>query len=98
MTNNSLENCELYVGIDFSNHNRVNELLNDGKYEAFILYPDANSIKLNTQKLPSDKIPLIFIIDSTWPCSIKMLRVSRNLHNLKKITQLSHIKPNCFLV
>ena len=65
MTNNSLENCELYVGIDFTNHKRVNELLNDDNYESFILYPDLNSIKLNTQKLPTEKKALIFIIDST---------------------------------
>ena len=97
MTNNSLENCELHVGIDFSNHNRVNELLNDEKYEAFILYPDTNNIKLNTQKLPSDKIPLIFIIDSTWPCSKKMLRLSTNLHNLKKVS-FEHDKSSQFKI
>jgi DTW domain-containing protein YfiP len=49
MTNNSLENCELYVGIDFTNHKRVNELLDDKTYEPYILYPDVDSIKLNTQ-------------------------------------------------
>ncbi len=97
MTNNSLENCELHVGIDFSNHHRVNELLNDEKYEAFVLYPDTNSIKLNTQKLPSDKIPLIFIIDSTWPCSKKMLRVSTNLQNLRKIS-FEHDKSSQFKI
>ena len=97
MTNNSLENCELYVGIDFSNHNRVNELLNDEKYEAFVLYPDINSIKLNTQKLPNDKIPLIFIIYSTWPCSKKMLRVSTNLQKLRKVS-FEHTKSSQFKI
>ena len=97
MTNNSLENCELYVGIDFSEHKRVKELLNDDKYEAFVLYPDINSIKLNTQKLPNDKIPLIFIIDSTWPCSKKMLRVSTNLQNLKKVS-FEHTKSSQFKI
>ena len=97
MTNNSLENCELYVGIDFSEHKRVNELLNDDKYEAFVLYPDINSIKLNTQKLQTNKIPLIFIIDSTWPCSKKMLRVSTNLQNLKKVG-FEHTKSSQFKI
>ncbi|MDD2896652.1 MAG: DTW domain-containing protein [Aliarcobacter sp.] len=97
MTNNSLENCELYVGIDFSNHSRVNELLNDENYEAYILYPDENSIKLNTQKLPSEKKALVFIIDSTWPCSKKMLRLSKNLHNLKKVS-FEHDKSSQFKI
>ena len=97
MTNNSLENCELYVGIDFTNHKRVNELLNNKTYEAFILYPDVNSIKLNTQKLPNEKKALIFIIDSTWPCSKKILRLSTNLHNLRKVS-FEHNKSSQFKI
>ena len=97
MTNNSLENCELHVGIDFTNHKRVNELLNDKNYEPYVLYPDINSIKLNTQKLPSEKKALVFIIDSTWPCSKKMLRLSTNLQNLKKIS-FEHDKSSQFKI
>ena len=97
MTNNSLENCELYVGIDFTEHKRVNELLNDKTYEPYILYPDINSIKLNTQKLPNEKKSLIFIIDSTWPCSKKILRLSKNLHNLKKVS-FEHDKSSQFKI
>ena len=97
MTNNSLQNCELYIGIDFTNHKRVNELLNDKNYEPYVLYPDINSIKLNTQKLPSEKKSLVFIIDSTWPCSKKMLRLSTNLQNLKKIS-FEHDKSSQFKI
>ena len=97
ITNNSLQNCEVYVGIDFTNHNRVNELLNDTTYQAFILYPDVNSIKLNTQKLPNEKKVLIFIIDSTWPCSKKILRLSTNLHNLRKVS-FEHDKSSQFKI
>ena len=97
ITNKSLQNCEVYVGIDFTNHNRVNELLNDTTYQAFILYPDINSIKLNTQKLPNEKKALIFIIDSTWPCSKKILRLSKNLHDLRKIS-FEHNKSSQFKI
>jgi DTW domain-containing protein YfiP len=97
MTNNSLKNSELYVGVDFSNHTRVNELLNDKSYEAYILYPGVDSIKLNTQKLPSEKKALIFIIDSTWPCSKKMLRLSSNLHGLNKVS-FEHDKSSQFKI
>ena len=97
MTNNSLDNCELHVGIDFTNHKRVNELLNDKNYEPYVLYPDSNSIKLNTQKLPCEKKSLVFIIDSTWPCSKKMLRLSKNLQNLKKIS-FEHDKSSQFKI
>jgi len=97
MTNNSLNNCELHIGIDFTNHKRVNELLNDKSYEPYILYPDKNSIRLNTQSIPNEKKSLIFIIDSTWPCSKKMLRLSKNLHNLKKVS-FEHNKSSQFKI
>jgi len=86
MTNNSLKNCEVHIGIDFTNHKRINELINHEDYEAYLLYPSEDSIKLNTENLPSKKKPLIFILDSTWPCSRKMLRLSTNLQKLKKIS------------
>ena len=97
MTNNSLENCELHVGIDFTKNNRVNELLNNPSYEPYVLYPDVNSIKLNTQALTSEKTALVFIIDSTWPCSKKILRLSKNLQNLKKIS-FDHDKSSQFKI
>ena len=97
MTNNSLENCELHVGIDFTNHKRVNELLSDENYTPYVLYPDINSIKLNVQKLPNKKSSLIFIIDSTWPCSKKMLRLSKNLQNLQKVS-FEHDKSSQFKI
>jgi DTW domain-containing protein YfiP len=97
MTNNSLKNCELHVGIDFTNHKRVNELLNNNDYEPYVLYPDINSIKLNTQKLSSEKKSLVIIIDSTWPCSKKILRLSKNLQNLRKIS-FEHNKSSQFKI
>ena len=97
MTNNSLENCELHVGIDFTKNKRVNELLNNPTYEPYVLYPDVNSIKLNTQALTSEKTALVFIIDSTWPCSKKILRLSKNLQNLKKIS-FDHDKSSQFKI
>lgn len=86
MTRNSLKNSEILIGIDFTKNKRVNELINNNEYEAYLLYPGEDSIKLNTEYLPSNKKPLIFILDSTWPCSKKMLRSSKNLQELKKIS------------
>jgi len=90
ITRNSLTNSEVLIGIDFTNNKRVNELINGGDYEPYLLYPHENSIKLNTEALPSNKKPVIFILDSTWACSKKMLRTSKNLQNLKKISFLNN--------
>ena len=97
LTNNSLENCELHIGIDFTNNKRINSLIEDEDYESFVLYPDENAIKLNEEKLSTKKNSLIFIIDSTWPCSKKILRLSKNLALLPKLSFV-HNKSSQFMI
>lgn len=97
LTNNSIENCELHVGIDFSNNRRINALINSEKYEPFVLYPSKHAIKLNEEKIGLKKNALIFIIDSTWPCSKKILRLSKNLSSLKKVS-FTHDKSSIFTI
>lgn len=86
LTNLSLKNSEVHIGIDFTNHKRVNELINNPNLNSYVLYPGDESIELNTQKIDEDKQSVIFIIDSTWPCSKKMLRLSENLQKLPKVS------------
>jgi DTW domain-containing protein YfiP len=97
MTKNSIKNCELFIGIDFSEHNRVNELINNKNYEPYLLYPGNDSICINTQTLSKEKNKLIFIIDSTWACSKKVLKLNKNLHALKKIS-FKHDKTSNFRI
>jgi len=97
LTNNSLKNCELHIGIDFTNNKRINSLIEDINYESFVLYPDDNAIKLNEEKLSTKKNSLIFIIDSTWPCSKKILRLSKNLALLPKLSFV-HNKSSQFMI
>lgn len=97
LTNNSLENCEIHIGIDFTNNDRINSLIKNEEYESFVLYPDKNAIKLNEDKLSTKKKSLIFIIDSTWPCSKKILRLSRNLSTLRKVSFV-HNKSSQFMI
>jgi DTW domain-containing protein YfiP len=85
-TNKSLLNSTMFIGINFSKHKQINQILNDEKNECFILYPDKNSIKLNTQSIKTNKNIVLFIIDSTWPCSKKILRQSINLKNLNRVS------------
>lgn len=85
-TNKSLNNSEIFIGINFTNHVKINEILNDNENECYILYPGQDSIKLNEEKINTEKNIVLFIIDSTWACSKKMLRESKNLDNLKRVS------------
>jgi len=87
LTHISLKNSDLFVGVDFSNDNRVNMLLTDPKNYCVILFPSESSICINEEKLKlDDKQLVVFIIDATWDSAKPMIRLSNNLHKLPKIS------------
>ncbi|WP_262910033.1 tRNA-uridine aminocarboxypropyltransferase [Tenacibaculum piscium] len=97
MTNLQLENSEIIVGVDFTNNKRVNEILNNEKNSSFLLYPGEDTFNLSVRK--SSEIisfmgnnPHIFILDGTWPCARKMLKLSKNLQKLKRVSFDNKIK------
>ena len=96
LTHISLKNSDLFVGVDFSNHNRVNMLLTDPKNYCVILFPSESSICINEEKLKlDDKQLVVFIIDATWDSAKPMLRLSNNLHKLPKIS-FTHTKTSTY--
>ena len=88
LTHLSLKNSEVFIGIDFTNHERVNEIINS--YNSFVLYPSEDAINISKtdprDNVSKDKKMAVFIIDSTWSCSKSMLKKSKNLQNLKSIS------------
>ncbi len=97
MTKLQLENSEIIVGVDFTNNNRVNEILIDEKNCPFLLYPGKDNFNLSKGK--SSEInsfmgnnPYIFLLDGTWPCARKMLKLSKNLQKLKRVSFDNKIK------
>lgn len=98
LTHLSLPNSELYIEVDFSEHAAINALIEDNNNLCYVLYPGKKSINLNTRKIENQgKQIVIFIIDSTWACSVKMLRVSRNLQTLPRVS-FTHSKTSQFLI
>ena len=97
-THLSLPNSEIFIGIDFSDHKKINSIIDDTKNSCYILYPDKNSINLNKQNIKEqNRSTVIFIIDSTWACSVKILRVSKNLHSLPRVS-FEHTKSSAFKI
>ncbi|NOQ29740.1 MAG: DTW domain-containing protein [Helicobacteraceae bacterium] len=79
-TNLSLKNCTIFIDVDFSKHKKINSILNEPNNNCFILYPSTDAINLNENSIQNkNKKNVIFIIDSTWACSKKILRLSKNL-------------------
>jgi len=85
-TNLTLKNSELFIGIDFSTHNKINEIIKT--HHSFILYPSVDAIDISTQNPAKDidKNMAIFIIDSTWSCAKQIFEKSQNLKDLKHLS------------
>lgn len=88
MTHLSLPHSHLFIGIDFSEHAALNALLNASEYTPYILYPDTQAHNLSTETLTLKEgtRPLFILIDSTWACSKKIMKLSSNLHHLPRVS------------
>ncbi len=97
----ALSNSEIFMGLDFSTHPNIQDLLFDEKYNPFILYPGKTSKDIsvyNPEQLSKNgKIPLVFVIDGTWKAAKKMMKMSQNLHDLPRISILPK-EPSRFLI
>jgi DTW domain-containing protein YfiP len=84
-THQSLPNSELFVGIDFSDHKRINEII--ATHESYILFPSQNALNVtHTNPKTSQKNLAIFLIDSTWSCAKPIFNKSKNLQNLQHMS------------
>jgi len=97
-THLSLKNSQIFVGIDFNEHKIINNILKDKSKNSFVLYPGEDSVNLTKHSIKEkNKTNVIFIIDSTWPCSKKILAVSKNIQALPKIS-FTHNKISNFKI
>ena len=87
-THQSLPNSELFIGVDFSQHKRINEIIKE--YQSFILFPSKEALNLTSQDpkelFSKEKKQAIFVIDSTWACTKKMFHESVNLQSLPHVS------------
>jgi DTW domain-containing protein YfiP len=88
-----LQNSKLLVGIDFTASIEVNALINDPNNDCFVLYPGPQSLNISDPEFYSHighkktaKTFIVFLIDGTWPCAKKMMRLSKNLNTLPRLT------------
>lgn len=85
-----LKGSELIEGVDFSNHTRVNEILNDSRYHCMMIYPKDQALDLSDsqwknyedQLFVKEKQLVLFVVDGTWSTAKKTVKQSQNLQNL----------------
>ncbi len=78
-----LENSKIIVGVGFDENPEFKALLNDKDYESLVLYPGEKSLNLSDDQVSlSSKKKQIFVIDGTWACAKKMMKLTTALHHL----------------
>ncbi len=90
-----LPGSKIIVGIDFTQNEELNSLLKDPSYFPMLMYPGDDVYTAKSEKLHSQlkgRIPLIIIIDSTWFCSKKMIKLSNNINCLPRLSFYSSYK------
>jgi DTW domain-containing protein YfiP len=88
LTHASLTNSEVLWDLDFTHHPRVNQLINDPANYCVLLYPGEAKNLSAGEFLPQDlkhKQLVVFLLDGTWACAKKMLKLSSNLQKLERL-------------
>jgi DTW domain-containing protein YfiP len=87
-----LANSALFEGVDFSDDDRVNRVINDPANYPILLHLSRFSINLSRLTwserqtlIPSDRKVVIFVLDGTWKSVRKMIRLSKNLARLPMV-------------
>lgn len=87
----ALDNCQCWVGEDFSQHAALNDALAQSERRYAVLYPGEHACSLSslTESLDEDDKQLpwgIILLDGTWKKAYKMYQLSTNLHDLPTAT------------
>jgi DTW domain-containing protein YfiP len=89
LTHLCLRSSEIVMGTDFVANERVQELIADPANFPLLVYPGIGARNLSSGELaPADvggRRLVVFLIDATWACARKMLRLSPNLQALPRV-------------
>lgn len=89
LSNLTLTDSEILIGLDFTKNERLLQLLADPQYFPVMLYPgdDAwTSKKEGFADAIGNKKLLVLVVDATWFCSRKIIEHSPNLLTLPRLS------------
>lgn len=89
LTHLCLADSAIHMGIGFDDHEEVQALIRNPANFAVLLYPGPNAKNLSTGGLTDAELGgrrlVVFLLDATWSCARKMLRLSPTLQKLPRI-------------
>lgn len=92
-----LSNSRMIMGVDFTLDEEVNALISNPDNLCFTMYPGERSLNVSKHDvspienaLRAKKNLVVFLIDGTWPCAKKMMRLSKNIRSLPRVSFTAH--------
>lgn len=85
-----LENSAIFVDINFDQNQEFLKALHDPEYDSYVLYPGEKVIDLSAPTVDSEftnnRPKQFIVIDGTWPCAKKMMKLSTCLHYIPRVS------------
>lgn len=89
LTHLALRQSEIVVGVEFDGNARVQALLNDPALYPTLLYPGGAARNVSRGELKENDLRgrrlVVFVLDATWSCARKMLKLSPSLQALPRL-------------
>ena len=90
----SLSNSHYFEGENFTDHEALNQLLNQANTEHFVLYPGEQAIEAQASIGHRAGKLRVILLDGTWKKAFKMWQLSTNLHHLPLLRLPDDLKGN----
>lgn len=97
----NLANSEIIPGVHFEDNARVRALIDDPGSFPVLLYPGKGSMDIRDAgfpaMIPANRRLTVFIVDATWHCSRKVVRLSPSLQRLPRLT-IEPLSPSRYTI
>jgi len=101
LTHLCLPESEIHMGVEFDTHAPVQALIKDPQNHAVLLYPGESARNLSHGELTQAELGgrrlVVFLLDATWSCARKMLRLSPSLQALPRI-MFTPVAPSRYII
>lgn len=89
LTHLCLPDSEIFMGVAFDGDERVQALLHDPRNFPVLLYPGEQARNISRGELTAAEFAgrrlVVVVLDATWACARKMLRLSPSLQRLPRV-------------
>ncbi len=101
LTHLCLANSEIRMGVSFDTDESVQQLLADPANFPVLVYPGPSALNLSNGELSPPALHhrrlVVFLLDATWACARKMLRLSPTLQRLPRV-MFTASTPSRFII